>query len=118
MNFSKRIEVMQESPIRKLVPIAQEAKSKGKKVYHLNIGQPDIKTPVEFFEAIKEFDEEVLAYAPSQGTPELIDAIRRYYEKYNINFDKDEILVTNGGSEALIFSLLAVCDHGVERFWY
>lgn len=114
MNFSKRIEAMQESPIRKLVPIAQEAKSKGKKVYHLNIGQPDIKTPVEFFEAIKEFDEEVLAYAPSQGTPELIDSIRRYYEKYNISFDKDEILVTNGGSEALIFSLLAVCDHGEE----
>lgn len=114
MNFSKRIEKMQESPIRKLVPIAEETKEKGKKVYHLNIGQPDIKTPVEFFDAVKDFDKEVLAYAPSQGTPELISAIRKYYAKYNINFEDDEILVTNGGSEALIFSLLATCDHGDE----
>ncbi|RKD34517.1 pyridoxal phosphate-dependent aminotransferase [Thermohalobacter berrensis] len=112
MNFSKRITSMQESPIRKLVPIAEEAKSKGKKVYHLNIGQPDIETPESFFKAVKSFDEEVLAYTFSQGIPELIDSFIEYYKKYDINFDKDEILITNGGSEALLFTLIAICDHG------
>lgn len=114
MDFSKRIVSMQQSPIRKLVPFAQEAKKNGKKVYHLNIGQPDIKTPKEFFEAVRSFDEEVLAYSLSQGTPELTHSIMKYYEKYDIHFDEDEILVTNGGSEALIFSLIAVCDYGEE----
>jgi len=114
MIFSQRVKAMQESPVRKLLPVAEKAKAKGKKVYHLNIGQPDIKTPVEFFKAIKEFDEDVLAYAPSQGTPELIEAIKKYYEKFGIDFDTDEILITNGGSEALIFSFLAVCDYGDE----
>lgn len=114
MDFSKRIISMQQSPIRKLVPFAQEAKKNGKKVYHLNIGQPDVKTPKEFFESVRSFDEEVLAYAPSQGIPELTHSIMKYYEKYDIHFDEDEILVTNGGSEALIFSLIAVCDYGEE----
>lgn len=112
MNFSERIVAMQQSPIRKLVPIAQEAKKKGKKVYHLNIGQPDIKTPDQFFDAIKNYKQDVLAYALSQGIPELIHSFMKYYEKYDIHFDEDEILITNGGSEALIFSLIAVCDHG------
>ena len=114
MKFSKRIVSMQESPIRKLVPYADKAKSKGKKVYHLNIGQPDIETPKEFLQAIKEFDEEVISYAHSQGIKELIDAFVKYYEKHDIHFEKDEIIVTNGGSEALIFSLIATCDHGDE----
>jgi len=105
---------MQQSPIRKLVPYAEAAKKNGKKVYHLNIGQPDIKTPVEFFDAVKNFNENVLAYSLSQGMPELIDSFRKYYEKYDIHFDQDEILITNGGSEALIFSLIAVCDYQDE----
>jgi aspartate aminotransferase len=96
------------------VPLAEEAKLKGKKVYHLNIGQPDIKTPDEFFQKVKKFDEEVLSYAFSQGIPELIDSFIQYYKSYGIEFEKDDILVTNGGSEAILFSLIAVCDYGDE----
>lgn len=114
MQFSQRIQTMQSSPIRKLVPFAEEAKQAGKKVYHLNIGQPDIETPKEFFDAIKNFDNKVLAYAFSQGIPELIDSFRRYYKTYGMDFGKDEILITNGGSEAILFSLLATCDYGDE----
>ncbi|KAB3524941.1 pyridoxal phosphate-dependent aminotransferase [Alkaliphilus serpentinus] len=114
MNFSKRITSMQESPIRKLVPFAQGAKAQGKKVYHLNIGQPDIETPASFMESIKSFDEKVLAYSLSQGIPELIDAIIKYYKKYDMEFEQDEILITNGGSEALLFSIIAVADAGDE----
>jgi len=114
MKFSGRIMSMQQSPIRKLVPIAEEAKKKGKRVYHLNIGQPDIETPSSFFDAIKNFDEKVLAYSFSQGIPQLIDSFIKYYKKYDINFEKDEILITNGGSEALIFSLIAICDYNDE----
>ncbi|MFO7886971.1 MAG: pyridoxal phosphate-dependent aminotransferase [Eubacteriales bacterium] len=114
MFVSHRIKSMQESPIRKLVPLAEEAKKKGKKVYHLNIGQPDIKTPEEFFENVKNFDKEVLSYAFSQGIPELIDSFIEYYKSYDIEYEKDDILVTNGGSEAILFSLLAVCDYGDE----
>ncbi len=114
MNFSKRIAAMQESPIRKLVPYAQGAKAQGKRVYHLNIGQPDIETPAAFMEAVRNVEEKVLAYSLSQGMPELIDEIIRYYKKYNMEFDKDEILITNGGSEALMFSIIAVADAGDE----
>lgn len=114
MKFSKRIVAMQQSPIRKLVPYADEAKKKGKKVYHLNIGQPDVATPKEFLEAIKDFDKEVISYAHSQGISELIDTFVKYYEGHDIHFEKDEIIVTNGGSEALIFALIATCDHEDE----
>ncbi|MCT4565190.1 MAG: pyridoxal phosphate-dependent aminotransferase [Maledivibacter sp.] len=114
MNLSKRVTGMQQSPIRKLVPIAENAKKQGKKVYHLNIGQPDIETPNEFFNAVKNFDEKVLKYSFSQGMPQLIDALIDYYKRYEINFEQDEILITNGGSEALLFSLIAVADHGDE----
>ncbi len=114
MNFSNRIQEMQFSPIRKLSPLAEDAKKQGKKVYHLNIGQPDIETPEEFFDAIKNFDKKVLAYAFSQGIPELIEAFIKYYKGYGINYSDDEILVTNGGSEALVFAMLACCDVGDE----
>jgi aspartate aminotransferase len=114
MNLSKRIKAMQQSPIRKLVPIAENAKKQGKKVYHLNIGQPDIVTPAEFFDAVKSFDEKVLKYSFSQGIPELIEALIQYYKRYDIEYESDEILITNGGSEALLFSLIAVADHGDE----
>ncbi|WP_066496996.1 pyridoxal phosphate-dependent aminotransferase [Abyssisolibacter fermentans] len=114
MKFSNRITSMQQSPIRKLVPIAVEAKNNGKKVYHLNIGQPDIKTPSSFFESIKDFNEDVLAYSFSQGLPQLIDSFIKYYAKYNIRFEQDEILITNGGSEALLFAMMSLCDNGDE----
>lgn len=110
MNFSKRIVDMQSSPVRRLIPFAQEAKAKGRTVYHLNIGQPDVKTPKVFLDAVRSFDEDVLEYALSQGIPELIDAIIEYYKKYDMHFEKNEILVTNGGSEGLMFAMLAVCD--------
>lgn len=112
MKYSERITSMQASPIRKLVPYALEAKAKGITVYHLNIGQPDIKTPKGFFDAVKNFDCEVLEYAVSPGIPELISAIQKYYTSYDIHFDNDEILITNGGSEALLFTIMGTCDPG------
>ena len=110
MRYSERITTMQSSPIRKLAHIASSAKAKGIKIYHLNIGQPDIKTPKVFFEAVKNFNNEVLEYAVSPGLPELISSLQKYYTTYNMDFESDEILVTNGGSEALLFALMATCD--------
>ena len=110
MRYSERITTMQSSPIRKLAHIASSAKAKGIKIYHLNIGQPDIKTPKVFFEAVKNFNNEILEYAVSPGLPELISSLQQYYTTYNMDFESDEILVTNGGSEALLFALMATCD--------
>ncbi|SCI77101.1 Aspartate aminotransferase [uncultured Clostridium sp.] len=112
MNFSNRVISMQSSPIRKLVPYATAAKERGLKVYHLNIGQPDIKTPKSFFDAVNNFNSDVLEYAVSQGLPELIEEMINYYSTYDIDFKKDEILITNGGSEALLFAMMATCDPG------
>lgn len=114
MKLSNRILQMQASPIRKLVPIAEAAKKAGKKVYHLNIGQPDIQTPQSFFKAIHEANLQVLAYSFSQGMPELIEAMIAYYKRYGIEYNTNEILITNGGSEALMFALIATCDIGDE----
>ena len=110
MQYSNRIIHMQSSPIRKLAPIANKVKANGIKVYHLNIGQPDIKTPQVFFDAIKSFDNEVLEYGVSQGLPELITSLQKYYTTYGMSFESDEILITNGGSEALLFTIMATCD--------
>lgn len=112
MNISNRIKSVPPSTIMELLTFAAKAKKNGKKVYHLNIGQPDIKTPDGFFKAIKEFNDDVLEYALSEGLPELIEAIKNYYKSYNINFENDEILITNGGSEALLFTMLSICDEG------
>ena len=114
MKFSNRITSMQASPIRRLVPYAEKARKAGKKVYPLNIGQPDIKTPPAFFEALGNFNKKVLAYDGSQGNLELIKAISNYYKTYNMDFQDDEILITNGGSEALLFAIIATCDAGDE----
>lgn len=114
MKFSNRINSMQSSPIRKLIPYADEAKAEGKKVYHLNIGQPDILTPPAFLTSINDFAQEVIAYSTSHGSLELIDSIRKYYEGYSINYERENILITNGGSEALLFSFMALCDPGDE----
>lgn len=100
--------------MRKFHPLAVSAKNKGKTVYHLNIGQPDLPTPKAFFDAIKNFDQETLAYAPSPGLPELIEAIRNYYAKLGIRLDTDDIFITTGGSEALLYTCLSILDPHTE----
>ncbi|PAT02272.1 aspartate aminotransferase [Candidatus Izimaplasma bacterium ZiA1] len=114
MKLSNRVLGMQESPVRKLVPIATKVKKAGKKVYHLNIGQPDIETPKIFMEAINNFDTNVIKYSFSQGEPILIEAIQKYFMRDNIDFEDDEIIITNGGSESLIFAAISLCDPGDE----
>jgi len=101
---------MPESPIRKLVPYAESAKKRGVEVFHLNIGQPDIKTPEVALEAIKNNTVEVLAYSRSEGSEEYRTKIARYYQKNNINVTANEIIVTTGGSEALLFAMGSICD--------
>ena len=110
MQVSERIKSMQASPIRKLVPYADKAKAEGKKVYHLNIGQPDIETPKVFFDALKTFERPVIAYANSQGEKVMIESMVKYYAKHNMGFDYEDIIITQGGSEALIFAIFAVTD--------
>ena len=114
MNLSKRSNNMQFSPIRKLVPFAEEAKKHGKKVYPLNIGQPDIETPREFFKGIQTYDKKVLKYSDSLGDKKLIESFINYYKEWDIELEKSEILITCGGSEALLFALMAICDIGDE----
>lgn len=105
---------MPSSPIRKLAPLADEAKKKGVKVYHLNIGQPDIHTPREFFDAVGKFSEPVLAYGPSGGIVQLRIAIVDYFASYGIKIDLDEVWITTGGSEAILFALWTSTDPGDE----
>ncbi|GAB1360184.1 pyridoxal phosphate-dependent aminotransferase [Porphyromonadaceae bacterium] len=105
---------MPASPIRKLVPLANKAKEKGIKVYHLNIGQPDLPTPEEGLDAIRAIDRKVLEYSPSEGIQSLRDKLVTYYSKFNINVTSDDIIVTTGGSEAVLFSFLACLDPGDE----
>lgn len=114
MKLSNRIQAMQASPVRKLVPYATQAKKAGKKVYHLNIGQPDIPTPSVFMEAINAYDTEVIKYSFSQGEPILIDAICEYFKRDDIHFEPSDILITNGGSEAVTFAAIAICNPGDE----
>ncbi len=114
MELSKRSNRLQSSPIRKFIPIADATKKRGIKVYHLNIGQPDIETPKEFMEAIKKYDEKTIYYAKSKGSEELIEKMVAYYKRFGMDFEKDEILITNGGSEALSFVISTVCDSGDE----
>lgn len=91
-----------------------QAKSEGKTIYHLNIGQPDLPTPKEFFEATQGFSQDTLAYAPSPGLPVLIEAIRNYYAKMGISLESDDIFITTGGSEALLFTCLSILDPHAE----
>lgn len=114
VKFSKKIQTMDHSPIRKFYKYADEAKKKGKKVYHLNIGQPDIKTPSVFMDAIKSFDKDIIEYMPSQGINDLIAQIRNYYERHDVHFDNNDIIITHGGSEALTFTLLCITNEGDE----
>lgn len=112
MKLSEKVLAMQHSPIRKFNPIAQKAKDAGKKVYHLNIGQPDIETPACFMEAIRNFDERVIAYAESGGVTMLQDAISGYFKQYNMDFGRENIIVTNGGSEALSMTFISLLNPG------
>ena len=112
--LSKRGIKMPSSPIRRLVPFADQAKAEGKHVYHLNIGQPDIKTPDSFMNPIKNFDLPVLEYGPSAGLTSLRKKLVEYYERFDIQLDYEDILITTGGSEAIIFTLMAICDQGDE----
>jgi aspartate aminotransferase len=112
MKFSSKIEKCGLSPMRKFHPYAVAAEAKGRKIYHLNIGQPDIETPQAFFDAVKDFKQPVLAYAPSPGVPAYIKAVKDYYAKLGIQLDDGDILATTGGSEALQMVLTCILDDG------
>lgn len=114
MKLSTRALEIQASPIRKLMPYANQAKKNGIKVYHLNIGQPDIETPQVMMDAYHKFDEKVLAYGPSQGLDVYRQGLVSYYAKHNIKLTEDEIIVTTAGSEAIVFALSVVCNEGDE----
>ncbi|MEO9569831.1 MAG: pyridoxal phosphate-dependent aminotransferase [Polaribacter sp.] len=105
---------MPESPIRKLVPFAEDAKKRGTKVYHLNIGQPDIKTPQIALDAVKNNEIETLSYARSEGSDEYRNKLVNYYKKHSINISSNNIVVTTGGSEALLFTIGSITDPGDE----
>lgn len=111
---SVRGQIMPESPIRKLVPLSDKAKERGVKVYHLNIGQPDLKTPKIALEAIKNIDRAILEYSPSNGIKSLRLKLAEYYRKFNINVTENDIIVTSGGSEAVNFAFMACLDPGDE----
>ncbi|MEG1585855.1 MAG: pyridoxal phosphate-dependent aminotransferase [Bacteroidales bacterium] len=112
--ISERGVVMPASPIRKLVPLANDAKARGVKVYHLNIGQPDLPTPQVALDALKNIDRSILEYSPSEGIRSFREKLVGYYNKFNINVSVDDIIITTGGSEAVLFSFMACLDPGDE----
>lgn len=105
---------MPESPIRKLSPLATAAKQRGTKVYHLNIGQPDLPTPQCGLDALKKIDRKLLEYSPSQGYQSYREKLTGYYKKYNINVEADDIIITSGGSEAVLFAFMSCLNPGDE----
>lgn len=113
-SISQRGMEMPQSPIRKLVPLSNEAKRRGLKVYHLNIGQPDLPTPQEGLDALKKIDRTTLEYSPSEGLLSLRQKLKAYYERFNINVNVEDIIVTTGGSEAVLFAFMACLDPGDE----
>ena len=112
--ISKKATVMPASPIRKLVPFAEAAKKKGVKIYHLNIGQPDIETPSSFLNAVKNADINVLEYSHSAGNESYRKKLCNYYKEYNISVDHNDILITCGGSEAIEIAMLTCFNPGDE----
>ncbi|MGN0980700.1 MAG: pyridoxal phosphate-dependent aminotransferase [Candidatus Avoscillospira sp.] len=114
MKISERAQLCELSPMRKFHPFAVEAEAKGRKIYHLNIGQPDIETPPAFFESLRQFADPVLAYAESPGRPSLLKAIQRYYAGIGVELAEKDILITTGGSEALSMLMLCILDPGSE----
>ncbi|HEY4641079.1 MAG TPA: pyridoxal phosphate-dependent aminotransferase [Thermoanaerobaculia bacterium] len=110
---SRRAQAMPASPIRKLAPLAELAKSRGTKVYHLNIGQPDIETPACMLDRLKQIEDKVLEYSPSTGTPAFLESLRQYYvNRVGVPIETRQILATTGGSEAILFSFLACANEG------
>jgi len=114
MKISQRGLDIQESPIRKFKPYADQAIAEGVRVYFINIGQPDIPTPQPVWDAVRNFDEEVLSYGPAQGFLDLRQAMADYFSHYNIPLNPDNIIITTGGSEAIHFAICAVADAGSE----
>jgi len=114
MKFSSKIEKCGLSPIRKFYPYQLECNKKGIKIYHLNIGQPDIETPPAYFEAVRNFTLPVLEYAPSPGLPVMIDAVKNYYAGIGVALENSDIFVSSGGSEALQMVLNCILDDGDE----
>lgn len=113
-HVSKRGIEMPNSPIRKLAPLSDSAKARGLKVYHLNIGQPDLPTPEEGLEAIRNIDRKILEYSPSDGYRSYREKLVGYYARFNINVSADDIIITTGGSEAVLFAFLACLNPGDE----
>ena len=112
--ISLRAEQMPASPIRKLVPLADAARARGTKIYHLNIGQPDLPSPKEGLESLKHIDRKVLEYSPSDGYRSLREKLVTYYEQYQIKLSPEEIIVTTGGSEAVLFAFMSCLNPGDE----
>lgn len=110
VNLSKRAQDVPASPIRKLLTAARRAEKQGKKIYYLNIGQPDLETPAIALDRIRNFPQKILKYEPSQGTEQAIGAWQDYFKNYGIKFSSDELVVTTGGSEAILFAIAAVTD--------
>lgn len=111
---SDRGKLMPDSPIRKLAPLAEKAKAEGKKVYHLNIGQPDLPTPPEALAAIRSYDKNILEYTPSEGILSFRQKLVKYYSTFNIDVDVSDIIITTGGSEAVTFAFMSCLDPGDE----
>ena len=114
LQISQRGINMPASPIRKLAPFAYAAEDKGVKIYRLNIGQPDIPTPQKALDALKRIDRRILEYSPSQGYRSLREALVKYYNRYHIDLSADEIIITCGGSEAVLFAFMSCLDPGDE----
>lgn len=114
LQISSRGIEMPESPIRKLAPLAYDAEDKGVKIYRLNIGQPDLPTPQKALSCLKEIDRITLEYSPSQGYRSLRQALVNYYERYQIKLHADEIIITSGGSEAVLFAFMSCLNPGDE----
>lgn len=112
--ISERAELMPSSPIRKLYPLAEAAALRGVKIYRLNIGQPDLPTPDEGLQALKEIDRKVLEYSPSDGFRSFREKLAGYYDQYQIKVSADDIIVTTGGSEAVLFAFMACLNPGDE----
>ena len=114
MQISINANRCEPSPMRKFHPLAVAAKKEGKKIYHLNIGQPDLPTPEAYYEAIHKFADRTLEYEASPGRPELINAVKKYYSELKVDLEDNDILITTGGSEALLFTCLSILDPYTE----
>ena len=113
-NLSERAILMPSSPIRRLAPLANAAKERGINIYHLNIGQPDLDSPEVALEAINKFDKKILEYSPSDGFLSLREKLVGYYDQYQIKLKPEDIIVTSGGSEAVLFAFMSCLNPGDE----